>query len=116
MKKRIALVGCAHIHTPAFVKMLLERKADFEVAGVWDHDTKRAEKNAEQLDCKVCASDSEIWNDPSIDAVIICSETKLHEEIVKKAVAAKKHMFVEKPLGFAAKDALEMATLIENAG
>lgn len=116
MKKRIALAGCAHIHTPAFVKMLLERKDDFEVAGVWDHDPARAKKNADQLNSKVCASDSDIWNDASIDAVVICSETKMHEELVRKAVAAKKHMFVEKPLGFAAGDAREMAELIEKAG
>ncbi len=116
MNKKIALVGCAHIHTPSFIKMLLERKDKFEVAGVWDHDAERAEKNAKQLNAKRCVSDSEIWNDPSIYAVVICSETKRHGEIVKKAVAAKKHMFVEKPLGFAAKDALEMADLIEKAG
>lgn len=116
MKKRIALVGCAHIHTPSFVKMLLERKEEFDVAGVWDPEQERAQKNADQLNCRVCLADSEIWNDPSIDAVVICSETKRHEELVRKAVAAKKHMFVEKPLGFAAGDAREMAEQIENAG
>lgn len=116
MKKRIALAGCAHIHTPAFVKMLSERSANFDIAGVWDPDPDRAKKNAEALNAPVCVSDAEIWNDGSVDAVVICSETKLHGDLVGKAVAAKKHMFVEKPLGFAAKDALEMAARIEQAG
>ena len=106
--KRIAIAGCAHIHTPNFVKTLKERK-DLQVAGVWDHDSLRARENAEILNTQGYDSDTEIWNDPSIDAVVICAETNRHKELVLRAAEAGKHMFVEKPLGFAAKDALEMA-------
>ncbi len=116
MKTKIALVGCAHIHTPSFVKMLTERAELFDVVGVWDPDPERAEANARLLNAPRCSSDQEIWKNPSVEAVVICSETKLHEELVRKAVEAKKHLFVEKPLGFAAKDALEMADQIEKAG
>ena len=113
--KRIAIAGCAHIHTPNFVKTLKERK-DLQVAGVWDHDSLRARENAEILNTQGYDSDTEIWNDPSIDAVVICAETNRHKELVLRAAEAGKHMFVEKPLGFAAKDALEMADAIEKAG
>ena len=53
---------------------------------------------------------------PAIPAVVICSETNRHEQLVLPAAAAKKHMFVEKPLGFAAADAWRMARAIEEAG
>lgn len=96
--KRIAIAGCAHIHTPNFVKTLKERK-DLQVAGVWDHDSLRARENAEILNTQGYDSDTEIWNDPSIDAVVICAETNRHKELVLRAAEAGKHMFVEKPLG-----------------
>ena len=41
--QRTALVGCAHIHTPGFVRRLNNRE-DIEVRSVWDHDRARAEK------------------------------------------------------------------------
>ena len=113
--KRIAIAGCAHIHTPNFVKILKARE-DVTVAGVWDHDARRARENAELLNVKLYNSDAEIWDDPSIDAVVICAETNRHRELVLRAAKTGKHLFVEKPLGFAGRDALEMAAAIEKAG
>ena len=52
MTKKIAFVGCGHIHTPAFVNMVNAREG-LEVAAVWDHDTARAQMNAEKLHSKV---------------------------------------------------------------
>jgi predicted dehydrogenase len=59
---------------------------------------------------------SAIWNDDSIDGVIICSETDRHQPLVEAAAVAEKHMFVEKPLGLGAADAHAMAAAIEKAG
>jgi len=39
----VALVGCAHIHTPGFIKRLKAR-TDVSVLAVWDHDAARAAK------------------------------------------------------------------------
>jgi predicted dehydrogenase len=113
--KKIALVGCAHIHTPNFVKKLAAR-SDLQVAAVWDHDATRAQKNAEQLKCGCVASPEAIWQDKSIDAVAICSETNRHGDLVIPAAEAGKHLFVEKPLGFSAADAWAMAAAINKAG
>lgn len=111
----IALVGCAHIHTPDFVRRLQQRPT-INVRYIWDHDSARAEKNAAQLNVAVVDDPATIWNDPAIAAAIICSETNLHQELVLAAAAAKKHLFVEKPLGMGAADALAMAEAIEQAG
>ena len=53
--KKIALLGAAHIHTPDFVRRLLARK-DFNVVGVWDHDSERANLNAQKFGCQICSS------------------------------------------------------------
>jgi predicted dehydrogenase len=111
----VALVGCAHIHTPGFVKRLQNRN-DVTVTAVWDHNQARAEKRAAELKAPVVPDASTIWNDERIDSVIICSETDRHESLVTAAAAAGKHMFVEKPLGLGADDAYRMANAIKQAG
>src|SRR5215216_5925983 len=113
--RQLALVGCGHIHTPGFIKRLNNR-SDVKVKYTWDHDRERAKRHAPQLNSEVVDDLSTIWNDPDIEAVIICSETDRHESLVLAAAAAKKHMFVEKPLGMGAADAYKMAAAIEKAG
>lgn len=113
----LALVGCAHIHTPGFVKRLKAR-TDMTVKSVWDHQPARAQKNAAELGNGAAVVDDlkTIWKDKDIAAVVICSETDRHEELVLAGAKAKKHLFVEKPLGFGAKDSYSMAQAIDKAG
>lgn len=112
---QVALVGCAHIHTPGFVKRL-QARTDVTVTKVWDHDTARAAKWAQELKVASVADVAQIWSDPAIGAVIICSETDRHEPLVLAAATAQKHLFVEKPLGMGAADAGKMAAAITQAG
>ncbi len=112
---QLALVGCAHIHTPGFVKRIKARQ-DVAVKYVWDHQPERAARWAAELDAQVAPDLAGILADASIPAVIVCSETNRHEQLVLAAAEAKKHLFVEKPLGFAAADAWRMARAIEAAG
>jgi len=111
----LALIGAAHIHTPGFVKKMAGRD-DVTVKAVWDHDEQRAAKNAEQLPGSTVAHLDAILSDEQITAVVICSETNRHPELVGRAAAAGKHLFVEKPLGMAADDSREMAKAIRDAG
>lgn len=110
----VAFVGCAHIHTPSFVNLLKGRE-DVVVKYVWDHQAARAKKRAATLGAKVVTDLQEIWNDPAVQAVVICSETNRHPALVKAAAAAKKHLFIEKPLGITAAESVAMAKAIENA-
>ena len=113
----VAFVGCAHIHTPGFIKKIKAR-TDTKVKFVWDHDAERAKKNAADLGAgaAVATDLKQIWADRGIDAAIVCSETDRHEALVLAGAAAKKHLFVEKPLGMGAKDSYAMASVIEKAG
>ena len=112
---QVALVGCAHIHTPGFVKRL-QARSDVKVKYVWDHDASRSSKQAEALASRAVADVGEIWADPAVEGVIVCSETNRHEGLVLAGAAAGKHLFVEKPLGLGAEDAYAMADAIERAG
>jgi predicted dehydrogenase len=110
----LALVGVAHIHTPGFVN-LLKGRPDVRIKFVWDPEPARAEKPASDLKAEVVKDVSRIWSDPEITAVIICSETNRHRDLVLAAARAGKHMFAEKPLGTNARESLEMAAAIEKA-
>jgi predicted dehydrogenase len=110
-----ALVGCAHIHTPGFIKRLLARRSSVNIRRVWDPNRARGRKRAAELSTQAVSNVDAIWNDPEITAVVITSETDRHLELVTAAAAAGKHMFVEKPLGLGAADAAKMARAIEKA-
>src|SRR3954462_10689074 len=114
-KITVALVGAAHIHAPGFVDLLKTRK-DTIVKSVWDHDSARAEKYAKDLNSRTVSNLHDIWSDPETKAVVICSETNRHHDLVLAAAKAGNHMFVEKPLGITAKESLAMADAIEKAG
>ena len=112
----IAFIGAAHIHTPGFLNTLRNRAGEFHVKYIWDHDAERAERRAAEMPAATATTDlTQVLGDPDVAAVVICTETDRHEEVVLPAAAAGKHLFVEKPLGIGAKDAYAMADAIEKA-
>lgn len=113
--KNIALLGCAHIHTPGFVRRLQDRR-DVRVTAVWDHDSARMQATAAQLQAPACRHLPKLLADPSLDAVIICSETHRHRRLALAAAGAGKHLYIEKPLGLNGRDAAAIASAIQAAG
>jgi predicted dehydrogenase len=113
-KINLAFAGCAHIHTPGFID-LLKKRPDVKVKWVWDHDAARAEKRAAELGAQAANDADQIWSDAEVAAVVICSETNRHHDMVLAAAKAGKHMFVEKPMGISGRESWEMAEAIEKA-
>jgi predicted dehydrogenase len=112
----IAFVGAAHIHTPGFIGTVKKRDG-FSVKYVWDWNTARAEKCAQNLPGAEATGDlNTVVNDSEVQAVVVCTETDRHEQVVLPLAQAGKHLFVEKPLGFAGADAYRMAHALEQAG
>jgi predicted dehydrogenase len=111
----LAFVGCAHIHTPGFIKLLNGDRPAVRAKWVWDHDPARAQRRADDLGAAVCADLGRIWSDPEVAGVVICSETNRHRDLVLAAAAAGKHIYAEKPLGITAAESHEMADAITRA-
>src|SRR5207302_4588220 len=88
---------------------------DVKIKYIWDHDTARAEKRAREVEAQAISELNRIWDDPEISAVVICSETNRHHDLVLAAAKARKHMFVEKPLGITAHESKAMAEAVEKA-
>jgi predicted dehydrogenase len=111
----LGLLGAAHIHTPMFLNILKTRE-DVKVAYVFDRDAARAQKHAAECGAKVAKTAAEVVGDPAVAGVVVLSETSLHAELATLAAQAKKHVFIEKPLGVGAKDATQIAAAIDQAG
>ncbi|MCY3979353.1 MAG: Gfo/Idh/MocA family oxidoreductase [Chloroflexi bacterium] len=114
--KTIGFLGAAHIHTPGFINRVNERAGELRVKAVWDTLPERANIAAEQLSCAAVADYRDIVNEAEIDAIIVCSETSIHLELVEATAAAGKDVFVEKPLGMGASDAYAMQRAVDAAG
>ena len=112
--KNIAFIGTSHIHTPNFISKVISN-IKINCIGVWDKDKNRSKSDSEKLQCKNYDNYIDLLKEPNLDGVIVCSETNLHYELVKKITENKKHCFIEKPLGIGKKDSFEMANLIETS-
>lgn len=110
----VAIVGCAHIHVPGFIATLNARQADVEVRWVWDHDPQRGRRRADEIGAKFVPEIP--WDDPTVRAAVVATETNRHEALVLAGAKARKHLFVEKPLGMNQEDAGRIAQAIQNAG
>ena len=64
---------------------------------------------------KVYQDYHEILNDPSIDAVLICSSTNTHAPISIEAIQAGKHVFCEKPVDLTVEKINEVRAALENS-
>jgi predicted dehydrogenase len=58
----------------------------------------------------------ELVNRPDVDLVVVAVKVPYHLELVRAAVAARKHVFCEWPLGQGLNEALEMEQLVKDAG
>ena len=113
-----AFLGVAHIHTPGFIDQLkpLREAGDVSIKFVWDRIPERAAAAAEKLGAAAVDSPEFILADPEVTAIVICSETAFHKDLVLATAAAGKNVFAEKPLGMSGADADAMADAIESAG
>ncbi len=110
-----AFLGVAHIHTPGFISTI-NKRPDVQAKLVYDHNSTRGEKRAAELGAQFTPDIDAVLQNPEVTSVVICSETKFHAELVPRAVAAGKNLFVEKPLSNSVEEADAMQQSIEKAG
>ena len=49
---------------------------------------------------QTCKDPQQLFRDPEIQAVLICSSTNTHADLIHQAAAAGKHIFCEKPIDY----------------
>ncbi len=111
----LALVGGAHIHAPGFANRMADAP-DVVTKYVWDPDQDTARTRQEVTGGTIVDDPSTIFDDPEVDGVVICSQTVRHIDLVRPAVRAGKHIFVEKPVGMNGDEARQIARWVNQAG
>ena len=111
----VAMLSKWHVHARGYAKEFMENE-NATVTVVWDEDPKRGAEWAKELGVDFEPSLDAVLAREDVDAVAIDTPTSMHLEVIKKATAAKKHIFTEKTLCLTEADALEAARLIQEAG
>lgn len=105
---KVAVVGCgniSHSHVQAY-----QKNPNIEVVACCDINKERAEKWAKDYHVASFYDniDEMLEKETSIEAVSICTWNNSHYELTMKALKAKKHVLVEKPMAMNAIQAEEM--------
>ncbi|MGQ0816137.1 MAG: Gfo/Idh/MocA family protein [Gemmatimonadota bacterium] len=113
---RIGLLGLGAIaqvvHLP-----ILHSLPGVKLAGVCDVDRSKASAIASRFGIeRVYRSDDEVFSDPDLHGIIICTPSYLHHDQATAALEAGKHVLIEKPLAIhheAAQKVIEVAERVD---
>ncbi len=84
---------------------------DAEVVAVSDPFFKKEDNRG-----YVVSTTNELINNPQLDAVLICSPTDTHAELIEQAAQAGKHIFCEKPMDLSLERALQTLGIVKKSG
>ncbi len=113
-KLRVGQAGIAN-HGRTIVNAIRD-SGNLQLVSCYDINTAAAEAVAKEFSALVKTSYDELVADAGVDAVALVTPNYLHAEQVEKAVRAKKHIFVEKPIGNTVAEAREMIARVEGTG
>jgi predicted dehydrogenase len=100
-----------------YTKTLHRNRSRDDVAVVYSRTEKRAKEFASEWNIpKYTINMEDAINDPDTDVVVIGLPNNLHEEAVRLAIKAGKHILCTKPLGRNAEEARRMLDMVEEAG
>jgi len=84
---------------------------------VCDADVKiRKQMTKEYPEVRIVTKEKDIFDDPSIDAVVIAAPAVAHYNLSREALNAGKHVFVEKPLSLNYEDGENLVNLAREKG
>ena len=92
---KLALLGAGRIGNIHGRNVLLNPEA--QLVALYDPYQANADSLSEALGCLQMTSE-QIFADPTIDGVLVCSATDTHADLIEQAVATGKHVFCEKPI------------------
>jgi myo-inositol 2-dehydrogenase/D-chiro-inositol 1-dehydrogenase len=97
-KLRVGIIGSGRIGK-VHAESLAFRISEALPVTIADVHVEAAQKVAQRCGIPRVVNDpSEILNDPNVDAVLICSPTETHANLIVEAARAGKHIFCEKPI------------------
>ena len=87
------------------------------LAGVCDVDTDRLNQVAQRFHVDTTWKDLDaLLAEPAVQAVVVATPSSTHHDVVRRCLAAGKHVLVEKPLALTAAAGAELVQLAADAG
>lgn len=111
----VAVVGCGNI-SGQYLKELTKNSPNLRIVAVCDQNEEKAETTREAFQIEKRLTFGEITVDPSIDVVLILTPPQSHFELAKRAIQAKKHVYLEKPLSQEYRQGKELLRLAKKNG
>ncbi|MDT8299370.1 MAG: inositol 2-dehydrogenase, partial [Spirochaetaceae bacterium] len=112
----IGILGAGRIGS-FHAELLTKRVEGVQVAAIADVHLPAAEECAKKFDIPLASSQVEdIFDNPDIDAVVICSSTDTHADFIQAAAKAGKHIFCEKPIDLDLAKIDETLAVVEECG
>ncbi|KMY48454.1 Gfo/Idh/MocA family protein [Peribacillus loiseleuriae] len=112
---KIGVIGCGSIaknrHLPEY-----KMNQSAEIIAVCDIVEERAQELADLYGAKAYTDFIELLNNPTIDAVSICTPNYLHAPMTIAALEAGKHVLCEKPMATSREEAEKMIAAANKAG
>ncbi len=111
----VGVLGCGSItryrHGPEYAA-----REDVEIAGFFDVNRERAEETAERFGGRVYESPEEMFADPSIEAISVCTPNFTHAQYTLAALEAGKHVLCEKPMAQSLEETRAMLAAEKRSG
>ena len=108
-KINIGLIGLGRIGE-MHAKNIIQNLPFFDLKSIADPDP-NTDFTQNLEDVVISDNIDNVLSDKKIEAVIVCSPTPTHYDIIKKCVAQKKHVFCEKPISFSEDEIKELITI-----
>ena len=110
---KVGIVGGGAIAQVAHLPVL-KKMPGVEVLAICDTDLPKGRALADRFGVKDAFDDiEELLRYETLDAVVICSPTHLHESHIQAALSANLHVLVEKPLAMSATGAQRILRMVE---
>lgn len=112
---RLALLSFWHVHAADYAAESAAHP-EVELAAVWDEHPERGRLEAGARGVPFVPDLDAVLRDPSIDGVIVTTATTAHRDVVGRAAAAGKHVFMEKVIAPTLAESLAIVAQAERAG
>ena len=123
---RLGIVGTDTSHVPAFTKMLYEESLGAKVVAAWKGGSRDLEQSSSRVDnyAEEIRSKYGVEIVPDLDAMLAKVDAVLLESVdgrvhlaqARQIIAARKPLFIDKPMAASLEDAREIARLAKAAG
>jgi UDP-N-acetylglucosamine 3-dehydrogenase len=111
---KTAVIGCG-VWGRNHVRVYSDLK-NVDLSCISDANEKSVSVLGEKYHVDYCTDPQEIFDNPKIEAVNICTPTVTHFELAKRAIESGKHVLVEKPMTNTVEEAEELIKLSEKHG